>query len=51
MAAVIEQRNVDGLPCDEIPKTTTQGLGPEFIYPFIVLIFATILRKILRYII
>jgi len=37
-----EQKHVYGTPCKG-------SLGPEFIYPFIVLFFATILRKIMRY--
>ncbi|CAF0809627.1 unnamed protein product [Adineta ricciae] len=36
-------------PCDKISSTITHGIGPEFIYPFLVLFFATILRKIFRH--
>ena len=42
MASLIEQEKS---PCGEIKR----GLGLEFIYPFVVLFFATILRKLLRY--
>jgi hypothetical protein len=49
MASVIEQSRAYGSPCHDLPKTIKRGLGPEFIYPFIVLFFATILRKLLRY--
>ncbi|CAF1360394.1 unnamed protein product [Adineta steineri] len=49
MANLVEQKNVYNIPCHELPKTIKRGLGPEFIYPFIVLFFATILRKFLRH--
>jgi len=49
MASLAEQTNVYGSSCNELPKSIERGLGPEFLYPFIVLFFATILRKILRY--
>lgn len=49
MASIIEERNMYGSPCDDLPKTIKRGLGPEYLYPFIVIFFATILRKILRY--
>ncbi|CAF1198875.1 unnamed protein product [Rotaria sp. Silwood1] len=50
MTNLIEQKNLYNSPCDEISKIKkNRGLGPEFIYPFIVLFFATILRKLLRH--
>ena len=49
MASLIEQRDISESPCDELPRESKRGPGPEFIYPFMVLFFATILRKILRY--
>lgn len=48
MAASIERKSPSGSSCDEQGKTVKRGLGPEFIYPFLVLFFATILRKFLR---
>ncbi|CAF0909257.1 unnamed protein product [Rotaria sordida] len=45
MTHIIERKS----PYDELSKTKKRGLGPEFICPFIVLFFATILRKLLRH--
>ncbi|CAF4233985.1 unnamed protein product [Rotaria socialis] len=49
MALEVEQRKAYEPPCNALSETGKRGLGPEFIYPFIVLFFATILRKLLRH--
>ena len=46
----MEPRDARGSSCEESTSVQSRGLGPEFIYPFLVLVFATVLRKLLRYV-